>query len=317
MTDTTTRVAVASRSFSRHPALRQALLERYANVTFNDQGLSLKGAGLIDYLRGHDKAITALEVLDDSIFAALPELKVVGKYGVGLDMIDLDAMQRRGVKLGWTGGVNKRSVSELVISFAIALLRHVPHAHREILDGVWQQHMGRQITGRTFGIIGCGHIGKDLVPLLKAFSCQVLAHDVLDFSEFYAEHGVEAVGLENLLRRAEIVTLHLPLDDSTRNILSVERMALMRDDAVLINVARGGLVDEVALRDRLVDGRLAGAAFDVFAIEPPEDLGLLKLKNFLVTPHIGGSSEEAVLAMGMAAIHGLENAGDPLEVSKS
>lgn len=312
--DTTSRVAVASRSFSRHPELRKVLQERYANVTFNDEGLSLKGQGLIDYLKGHDKAITALEVLDDGVFAALPELKVIGKYGVGLDMIDLDAMQRRGVKLGWTGGVNRRSVSELVISFAIALLRNVPHAHREVLVGTWCQHLGRQLSGRTVGIIGCGHIGKDLTPLLNAFGCKVLAHDILNFPEFYSEHQVEAVDLQELLKRADIVTLHLPLDKTTRNILSDERLALMRPDAVLINASRGGLVDEASLRDRLTDGRLGAAGFDVFASEPPEDTALLNLPNFLVTPHIGGSSEEAIIAMGMAAIEGLDHAGDPIEV---
>lgn len=317
MMDTVSRVAVASRSFSRNPLLREALRARYSNVTFNDEGLSLKGQGLIDYLKGHDKAITALEVLDDAVFAALPELKVVGKYGVGLDMIDLHAMRRRGIKLGWKGGVNRRSVSELVISYAIALLRHVPHAHREVLGGTWRQHVGRQISRRCVGIVGCGHIGKDLTPLLKAFGCEVLAHDILDFPEFYHQHGVEPVSLEELLARSEIVTLHLPLDDTTRDILSAERLALMREDAVLINAARGGLVDEVALRERLANGKLAAAGFDVFAVEPPEDEALLNLPNFLVTPHIGGSSEEAILAMGMAAIEGLENAGDPLAVAKS
>lgn len=317
MKNTHQRIAVTSRSFSRNLELRRVLEDRYEHVTFNDEGLSLKGPALIDYLRGHDKAITALEILDDSVFSAAPELRVVGKYGVGLDMIDLEAMQRHGVKLGWQGGVNRRSVTELVISFAIALLRHVPHAHREVLDGTWRQHVGRQISGRTFGILGCGHIGKDLTPILNAFGCRVLAHDVLDFPDFYATHNVKPVSLETLLKESEVLTVHLPLDDSTQNILSRDRLRLLRSDAVLINAARGGLVDEVALRDMLKDGLLAGAAFDVFSTEPPEDEELLKLSNFLVTPHIGGSSQEAILAMGMAAIDGLENAGDPLVVSKS
>lgn len=309
------KVAVASRSFSRHPQLRSALLERYPNTTFNDEGLSLKGQALIDFLQGHSKAITALETLDETVFAALPELRVVGKYGVGVDMIDLEAMRRHGVKLGWTGGVNKRSVSELVISAAIALLRHVPKAEREVRAGTWRQHIGRQLSGRTVGIIGCGHIGKDLTPLLKAFGCRVLAHDILDFPAFYAEHGVEPVGLEALLAEAEIVTVHLPLDGSTRNLLTAERLSLMKPEAILINAARGNLVEEAALKDMLTSGRLAGAAFDVFATEPPEDHELLALENFLVTPHIGGSSEEAVLAMGRTAIAGLDQAGDPIEVA--
>jgi len=316
MFDIHSRVAVASRSLSRHPALRRVLQERYAQVTFNDAGASLKGGDLIAFLRGHDKAITALEVLDDTVFAALPELKTVAKYGVGLDMIDLHAMSRRGIRLGWTGGVNPRSVSELVIAFAIALLRHVPAGHQQIRDGGWRQLMGRQLGGRIVGIVGCGHIGKDLSGLLAAFGCMILAHDIRDFPEFYRARRVRPVSLEVLLARSSVVTLHLPLDDSTRNILSAERLALMPPDAILINTARGGLVDEAALKRMLKSGKLAGAAFDVFATEPPEDRELLALPNFLATPHIGGSSEEAVLAMGMAAINGLETAGDPLIVAQ-
>lgn len=308
-----TRVAVASRSFSRHPVLRRELLERYADVTFNDAGLSLAGDALVGFLAGHDKAITALERLDESVLARLPDLQVVGKYGVGLDMIDLAAMSRLGKRLGWTGGVNKRSVSELVISAAIALLRHVPQGNAMVRDGGWKQLMGRQLSQRVVGIVGCGHIGKDLSGLLTAFGCRVLAHDVKDFPDFYAATGVEPVDLDTLLATADVVTLHLPFDASTKNILNAERLARMRPDAILINMARGGLVDEAALKAMLMDGRLAGAAFDVFAAEPPTDRDLLRLPNMLALPHIGGSAEEAVLAMGRAAIAGLDNARDPLD----
>lgn len=304
----TLRIAVASRSFSRHPVLRAEMLRRYEHVTFNDAGRSLAGDELAAFLDGHQRAITALERLDDALFARLPMLEVVSKYGVGLDMIDLAAMARRGLRLGWTGGVNRRSVSELALSMMIALLRHVPQSNAEIRAGQWRQIAGRQLSGRTVGIIGCGHVGRDLVGLLAAFGCTILVHDILDQPEFYAAHGLRPVGLETLLREAEIVTLHVPLDESTRSILSAERLALMRPDAILINTARGGLVDEAALKSMLKDKRLAAAGFDVFAVEPPEDAELLALPNLLATGHIGGSSEEAVLAMGMAAIDGLESA---------
>ncbi|MEO5373692.1 MAG: phosphoglycerate dehydrogenase [Alphaproteobacteria bacterium] len=307
-----TRVAVASRSFSRHPVLRAELLARYPGTTFNDAGRSLAGDELAAFLDGHDKAITALERIDEALLGRLPTLKVIGKYGVGLDMIDMEAMVRHGVRLGWTGGVNRRSVSELVISTAIALLRHVPAGNREVLAGTWRQHLGRQLTAKTVGIIGCGHIGKDLAPLLNAFDCRVLAHDILDFPDFYARHRVEPVTLEALLAQSDVVTLHLPLDPSTMGILSAERLALMKPSAILINAARGGLVDEAAMKSMLMDGRLAGAAFDVFAVEPPEDRELLALPNVLATPHIGGSAEEAVLAMGRAAIEGLDRNELPL-----
>jgi phosphoglycerate dehydrogenase-like enzyme len=315
MTDSTP-IAVASRSFSKHPVLRAELLAKFANVSFNDTGRSLAGPDLIDFLRGKTKAITALERLSETVFAALPGLRVISKYGVGLDMIDLEAMGRHRVLLGWTGGVNKRSVTELVISSMIALLHLVPQANLEVRCGTWRQLRGHQLTGRTVGIVGCGHIGKDVAVLLRAFDCRVLAHDILDFPQFYATHQVTPMSLEDLLAQSDLVTLHLPLDDSTRNMLSAERLARMRPGAILINAARGNLVDEVALKASLRDGRLAGAAFDVFACEPPEDRELLALPNFLATPHIGGSTEEAVLAMGRAAIAGLDTARPVEEILK-
>ncbi|MBF0419906.1 MAG: phosphoglycerate dehydrogenase [Magnetococcales bacterium] len=306
------RIAVCSRSFSRHSRLRGELLARYEHVTFNDSGRQLEGDELVAFLRGHDKAITALEKITDTILAQLPELKVIGKYGVGLDMIDKEAMRRHGKRLGWTGGVNRRSVSEMVIAFAVTMLRHFPVAHREVLSGTWRQHVGGLLSGRAVGIIGCGFIGKDLVSLLQPWGCTLLAHDILDFPEFYAAHGVEAVSLEGLLSRSDVVTLHVPLDDSTRDMLSVNRLGLMKPSAILINAARGGLIDEAEVKAMLQSNRLAAAAFDVFTIEPPDDMELLNLPNFLVTPHIGGSAEEAILAMGRAAIEGLEIDSDSL-----
>ena len=304
-------IAVTSRSFCKHPVLRSELLERYSDVRFNDDGRSLRGAELIDYASGRRKLITALEQIDESLLAALPELEVISKYGVGTDMLDTAAMIRHGVRLGWTGGVNKRSVSELVVAFAITFFRQLRPAMADMAAGIWNNRLGECISGRKFGIIGCGHIGKDLTRILRAFDCEVLAHDILDFPDFYAAHNVQPVGLEELLRNSDVVTLHVPLDDSTRNILSADRLALMKPDAVLINAARGGLVDEQALKTMLVEERLAGAGFDVFATEPPQDFELLQLPNFLATPHVGGSSEEAVLAMGRAAIAGLDDNAIP------
>lgn len=305
------RVAVASRSFSRHPVLRAELQALYPDVTFNDSGASMSGATLVDFLKGHDAAITALETVDEALIAQLPDLQILSKYGVGYDMVDLTALARRGIRFGWTGGVNRRSVSELVISMAIALLRLVPQAGQDIRNGQWRQLQGRLLTGRTIGIVGCGHVGKDLVRLLKPFDCRVLAHDILDFPEFYKEHGVVSVSLDRLLAESEVVTLHLPKDDSTHHILSRERLSQMRPGAILINTARGGLIDEVALKELLQAGNLGGAGLDVLAQEPPTDHDLLSLPNVLVTPHIGGSSEEAVLAMGRAAIAGLATAKIP------
>ena len=303
-------VAVTSRSFSRHPELRALVLERYSDAKFNDEGLSLHGNSLIEFLSGYEKAITALEVIDDSILSQLPNLKVIAKYGVGLDMIDLHTLKKYGIKLGWTAGVNKRSVSELVISFAVALLHRAVFANSEVRNGKWYQVKGCQLSDCTFGIIGCGHIGKDLIKLLKPFNCKILAHDILNFKDFYEKNKVKSVGIEELIKKSDVVTLHLPIDDSTKNIMNEERLQMLKSSAVLINLARGGLIDEAILKKMLLEKRIAGAALDVFEIEPPIDKELLTMDNVLITPHIGGSTEEAILAMGMAAIDGLDNAKD-------
>jgi len=304
--NSTDKVAVCSRSFSRNEVLRAELLARYEHVSFNDEGVKLEGDSLINFLKGHSKVITALEKVDEYALSHLPELKVLSKYGVGVDMIDFAVLKRHGIRFGWTGGVNRRSVSELVISFAIAMLRHVPAANREVLDGTWRQHVGGELSGRTVGIVGCGHVGKDLVGMLAPFGCTVLVNDIVDYTQFYKENNIEAVCLEELLKRSDVVTLHVPLDDSTRNFITAERLGLMKPDSILINAARGGLVDEEALKQVLLNGDIAAAAFDVFAVEPPCDNELLNLPNFLVTPHIGGSSAEGILAMGRAAIAGLD-----------
>ena len=306
-------VAVTSRSFSRHPELRALVLARYSDAKFNDDGLSLQGNALIEFLSGYEKAITALEVIDDSILSHLPNLKVISKFGVGLDMIDLHALKKYGVKLDWSGGVNKRSVSELVVSFAIALLHRAVFANSEVKKGKWYQPKGFQLSNCTFGIIGFGHIGKDLVKLLKPFDCKILAHDIRNFKEFYKKNKVKSVGIEELIKKSDVVTLHLPLNESTKNFMNEERLQMLKSNAILINLARGGLIDEDVLKKMVLEKRIAGAALDVFEIEPPIDKELLTMDNVLITPHIGGSTEEAILAMGVAAIDGLDNAKDPLE----
>jgi D-3-phosphoglycerate dehydrogenase len=299
-------VAVASRSFSRNPVLREELTSRYPHPRFNDTNLVLSGAELIEFLRGAAKAITGLDVLDAAVFAALPELRLVSKYGVGLDMIDLAAARWHGVSIRWTPGVNRQSVAELTIALMMALARSIPPLANELSHGIWRQPGGRQLSSATVGVIGCGHVGQTVARLCRAFGASVIAHDIREYGEFYREHSVTPVSLDTLLRTADIVTIHLPLDASTRNLVDQRVLSLMKPSAFLINTARGGIVDERALKAALIERRLAGAAADVFAVEPPDDYELLQLPNFIGTPHIGGSTQEAALAMGRAAIAGLD-----------
>ena len=187
----------------------------------------------------------------------------------------------------------------------------MPETSVALRAGEWAKPVGRQLTGRTFGIIGCGFVGQDLVRLLAPYECRVLAHDIRDYPEFYRSHHVTPVTLPQLLADADVVSLHVPLDRSTRGMIDAAKLASMRKGAVLINAARGGLVDEAALAESLETGHLAGAAADVFEMEPVVHPRLLAQPAFLGTPHIGAATQEAQLAMGRAAIEGLETARVP------
>lgn len=310
-------VAVASRSFSRNPVLRKELTGRYPDAWFNDTNRVLSGAELIEFLGGATKAITGLDVLDAAVFDARPALRLVSKYGVGLDMIDLDAARRRGVAVRWTPGVNRQSVAELTIAFMIGLARSIHPLANELGRGVWRQPGGRQLSSATIGVVGCGQVGQTVARLCRAFGASVVAYDIRAYDAFYREHGVTPVSLDTLLGSADIVSVHLPLDDSTRNLVDARALGLMKPAAFLVNTARGGIVDEPALFTALADGRLAGAAADVFAVEPPGESELLQLPNFIGTPHIGGSTAEAALAMGRAAIAGLDEGPESIDVTSN
>lgn len=293
---TNQRVAVTSRSFSKNRILRETLTNAYQQVSFNDSGKTLDGESLIQFLKNHDMAIVGLERITKSVLCQLPELKVISRFGVGLDTLDLTAIKEHNIRLTYTAGANKRAVSELVIAFAINMLRTLPLANQALRHGQWLPYKGRQLSAKTVGIIGFGAIGQDLAALLKPFGCKILAYDI---------SGEQHTTLESLLSEADIVTVHLPLNDSTRNLLDAENLSFMKANAILINTSRGGIIDEDAVKKMLKENLLAGAAFDVFTTEPPQDQELLSLPNFFATPHLGGTTEEAILAMGFAAIDGL------------
>ena len=301
----TTPIAVCSRTFSSQPGLRSRLLESHSNVRFNDDGLALKDSDLIAFLSGIQKAIVALEPINASVLAHCPELRRITKFGVGLDSIVQDDLDSYGVSLGWRGGVNKRAVAEWVIAQSIHLLRGLSVSNGAMQDGDWRPVRGRQLSSVCFGILGCGHIGKEVVRLLQPFGARIIACDIRDYSDFYASFGVQSVSLDELLEASDVLSVHVPLDASTANILHAERLARLRPGTIVLNAARGGLMDERALVERLRTGALAGAALDVYAQEPPDMALFSGVPNLLLTSHLGGSSEEAIWAMGVAAIDGL------------
>jgi D-3-phosphoglycerate dehydrogenase/(S)-sulfolactate dehydrogenase len=230
-------------------------------------------------------------------------LKVVGRAGVGIDNVDLEAATRRGVVVMNTPGGSSVTVAELTIAMMLALSRHIAQATASVKAGKWEKKrfQGRELAGKTLGVVGIGNIGSVVVDRARAMKMDVVAYDPFISPEIAAQLGVQIVTLDELWRRADVVSLHVPLTDQTRNIVNAGTIAKMRKGALLVNCARGGLVDEKALADALLSGHLGGAALDVFEKEPvPADHPLLKVDGFICTPHLGASTEEAQAAVAVA-----------------
>jgi len=233
------------------------------------------------------------------LLAALKVCKVVGRLGVGLDNIDVPGCEARGMQVIPATGANALSVAEYVISSAMLLLRGAYQSTSAVVDGRWPRNAlsnGRETAAKTLGLIGFGSIGQLTAKLARGLGMDVIAFDAMMAADHpaFAAHGVRAVSLDALISGADVVSLHVPLVDSTRNLFDAQRIAAMKRGAVLINTARGGIIDEVALAAALKSGQLGGAAIDVFASEPlPASAHFTGCPNLLLTPHIAGVSAES------------------------
>jgi D-3-phosphoglycerate dehydrogenase len=264
----------------------------------------LKGADLIAALDGVDGLMIrgATKVTADVLRGA-PSLKVVVRAGTGLDNVDRAAAKTCGVEVRNTPAANAVSVAELTIGMMLALERHLVPATNDLRAGRWEKtrYMGRELSGKTLGLVGFGRIGREVALRARAFGMQVVATDPHITLWPAGFDWVRSAPLDALLADADYVSLHVPLTESTRNVIAAEALARMKPDAVLVNCARGGTVDEAALHAALAAGRLRGAALDVFATEPPGEIPLLQLGNVIATPHIGASTDAAQHRAGTEA----------------
>ena len=297
-----TKIAVTSISFGKSSVLREELLRVFPNSIFNENGQQLSGKNLVEFIRSADAAIVGTEAIDESILEHTPELKIVSKYGVGLDNIDQESLKRRNISLGWTGGINRGSVSELTLCFMLGLCRNVFGSGFKLKKAEWDKNGGHQLSGKTVGIIGCGHIGSDVVRRLSPFNCKILVRDIVNKSDFCRGQGASIANSDEVIEGSDIISLHVPLTELTLQMVNKSFLQKMKSTAFLINTCRGEVVDQAALKNALNQRIIAGAALDVFVEEPPTDIEFLSLSNLMATPHIGGNTEEAVEAMGRSAI---------------
>jgi D-3-phosphoglycerate dehydrogenase len=261
-----------------------------------DVSLGLSRDEILARLPDYDALIVRSQVqVDAAAFAAGSRLLVVGRAGVGVDNIDLEAATRAGVTVVNAPTANTIAAAEHTLALLYALARRVPAADASLRRGEWQraQFMGTELRGRKLGIVGLGRIGMAIADRARAMEMELLGSDPYVTEDAAAQHGVRLATLPELLATADAVTLHVPLTHATRAMIGARELALMKPTAVLVNVARGGVVDEAALADALAGGRLAGAAIDVFEHEPPTDSPLLHAPNTVLTPHLGASTEEA------------------------
>lgn len=296
------RIAITSASFSKEDTLVEQLRKKFDHIKSNPSGKVLYENDLIPFLENTDAAIIGLDQITLKVLDACPRLKFISKYGVGLDNIDQTACEKKGVKIGWSGGINKRSVSEMALGFMISLCRNLYTTSQELSHGNWIKNGGYQLTDKTVGIIGVGNIGKDLISLLKPFNCTILANDIIDQTDYYNKHHITHVDKETLFKKADIVSIHTPLTPETTHLIHAKTLSLMHPNSCVINTARGGIVNLKDLKKALIDNQIKGAALDVYEKEPPSDLELLGLHNLFCTPHIGGNARESILAMGNSAI---------------
>jgi phosphoglycerate dehydrogenase-like enzyme len=299
------KIVVTSKSFSNNAHLVAKLRANYSNIQLNDKDQLKTKEQLTFFLKDADAAIVGLDPIDSELLRQCPKLKSIAKYGVGLNNIDQQACKELGVQVGWTGGVNRISVAEMAIGFMLALSRNLFFSSYKLKSGEWKKDGGFQLTGKTVGIIGCGHIGKEVIKMLKPFNCKVLVNDIVDQTEFYKENGVQAATKEEIFESSNIITVHTPLDPTTENLFNYETFKKCTQSPYIINTARGGIIHEEDVLVALEENLISGVAIDSYINEPLIKKELYQHPQIITTPHIGGNAAEAVIAMGEAAINNL------------
>lgn len=295
-------IVATSPSFSRNTILQNKTYKYFPKAKLNEDGKRFTQTELIDYIKDADAIVVGLETINKKVLDCCPNLKIISKYGVGLNNIDLEECKKRNIKIGWTGGVNKLSVAEMTIGFMLMLSRNLYTTSNQLKDGIWNKSGGFQVSGKTIGVIGVGNIGKEVIRLLAPFQCKILVNDILNQDKFYSDNNLYEVSKDELLKESDIITIHTPYNEFTNNMIDLDVMKKMKSTSYIINTARGGIINENDLKYALQKNIISGAALDSYVEEPPIDSELLKLSNLICSPHIGGNSQEAVEAMGFSSI---------------
>ncbi|MHC2995025.1 MAG: phosphoglycerate dehydrogenase [Candidatus Atribacteria bacterium] len=292
-------------SFSDKPL--KMLTERGYKIKRNITGRPYKKEELLKLIRDVDGIIIGIDELSAEIIEEANELKVISKYGIGLDNIDINMATNKKIVVTNTPTANVDAVADLTFGLILSLARRIPEANKKTKSGKWEKIIGKSVWKKTIGIIGLGKIGKQVVKRAQGFEMNILVfrRNIFKDKKFAQKYGIKYVNLEKLLQKSDYITIHVPLNDATRNMISYEELGKIKKDAFLINTSRGGIVDEEALYDALRNNKLRGAALDVYENEPLQETPLKELDNVIMTPHIGAYTEEAIDNMGIQSAQNL------------
>ena len=298
------RLLVTPTSYGKNDARLKSELEALVGeVIYNPTGKPLTSDQVAKLLPGVDGYIAGLDGIDANAIKTADRLKVIARYGVGVDNVDLPAAKERGIIVTNTPGANSASVAELALGLMLALARQIPEAVEAVQQGKWPRYAGLSLEGKTVGILGFGAIGKQLAHRLAGFDCRILAFDPFADAAFAKDYHVDLATLNEVIEQADFVSLHLPLLLETRCMVNDTFLKKMKKGSFLINTSRGEVIDEDALVRGLQSGHLKGAALDAFTVEPPDPKHpLLMLPQVIVTPHLGAQTDGATSNMGWLAM---------------
>ena len=294
------RILVTPTSFGKSdPSLISFLENEVGEVIYNKKGSPLSSDELVEMLQNIDGCILGLDKLDRKAILSAKKLKVIAKYGVGLENVDISVAREAGITVTYTPGVNASSVADLTLALILLLCRPICWASDQTKKGDWPRTSGMGLEGKAVGLIGLGAIGKQVAKRLSGFGCRIMGYDIVPVTAWVDKPNLEIVDLDVLIRESNFISLHIPVTNQTENIVNASFLAKMKRGSFLINTSRGELIDEQALINALTEGKLAGAALDAFRAEPLEkNHPLLKFSQVITTPHMGAHTDSSMTAMG-------------------
>lgn len=260
---------------------------------------------MLNLIEDIDGIIIGIDKFDSDIIDKANNLKVISKYGTGLDNIDVNYAHKKDIIVTKTPTANIDAVADLTIGLMIAVARRIPEADKKLRKDQWEKIIGNSVWKKNLGIIGLGKIGKQVVKRAKGFKMDIKVFDLNKDEDFAEKYNIEYVNLDEILSESDFITIHTPLNNGTRDLIQMEELEKMKNSSYLLNVSRGGIVNEDDLYEALKNDVIAGAALDAFVNEPPKDNNFKELDNIIMTPHIGGYTDEAIENMGVQAAQNL------------